>query len=72
MAKKNDPITEQDVGFANVAFVDDDGRRIVATVIGYDDGDTRVCNPRWDNAWHLKQDQVTRTDEPLNEPPADY
>jgi hypothetical protein len=61
------------VGYDNVAFVNDDGMRIVATVIGYDDdGMLIVGNPGWDDIWHVAVDDATITDEPMNQPPADW
>lgn len=60
------------VGYDNVAF-EDDGMRIVGTVIGMDDDETvLVGNPYFDSIWHVPVGRVTITDEPMNEPPAEW
>ena len=60
------------VGYDNVAF-ERDGLRIVATVIGYDDnGLMIVSNPEWDDIWHVAVEDAMITEEPLNQPPADW
>jgi len=60
------------VGYDNVAF-EDDGMRFVGTVIGTDDdGRLLVGNPYFDSVWHVPVDRATITDEPMNEPPADW
>ena len=60
------------VGYDNVAF-DLDGTRVIAHVIGYDgQGRLIVHNSAFDNAWHVPVEDATVTDEPENDPPADW
>ena len=60
------------VGYDNVAF-ERDGLRIIATVIGYDDdGVMIVSTPAWDDIWHVAVADAVITDEPMNQPPADW
>ena len=64
--------TRPRVGYDNVEF-EQDGLKIVATVIGYDDeGLMIVGNPDWDDIWHIAVEDAVVTDQPLNDPPADW
>ena len=66
----NRKLTEASVGFDNVAFDDDDGRRVVGTVIGINDDETVVTvgNPYFDAAWQVPVEEATITDEPMTQP----
>lgn len=58
--------------YDNVEF-ELDGQRVVATVINYDDdGQLVVCNPNWDNLWHIPVESARVVDEELNFPPEDW
>ena len=55
--------------FDNVAF-ECEGRRIVGTVINYDDdGLLIVANPFLDNLWHVPVEEATITSEHITRAP---
>jgi hypothetical protein len=62
------------VGYDNVEFWwQEENLRVVATVIGYDeDGLMIVGNPIFDDIWHVAVEDAKVTNQPLNEPPADW
>jgi hypothetical protein len=66
--------TKPRVGYDNLEFWwDEHDVRVVATVIGYDDDGLMILgNPNFDDIWHVAVEDATLTDEPLNEPPADW
>jgi hypothetical protein len=58
-------LTEQDIGFQNVAF-DDRGERIVGVLIGINrDGDYVVGNPYFNHTWHVPPALATPTDDAM-------
>ena len=60
------------VGYDNVAF-EQDGMRIVGTVIGIDDdGTLLVGNAFYDVIWNVPVDEATITNEPMSRPPEGY
>ncbi len=58
-------LTEQDIGFQHVAFVDD-GEEIVGVLIGLTPaGHYVVGNPYFDHTWQVPPELATPTDRPL-------
>jgi len=63
------PKTKPTPCFDNVAF-EDEGERIVGTVINYDDdGLLIVANPFLDNLWHVPVEEATITTEHITGAP---
>ena len=59
-------MTKPRIGYDNVVFRDNDGREIVGTVTGYDDGLLIVQNPlSSDHAWLVPVEVATVTDRDL-------
>ena len=58
-------LTEQDIGFQSVAFVDE-GERIVGVLIGITPrGEYVIGNPYFNCTWHVRPEAATPTDEPM-------
>lgn len=59
-------LTEHDIGFQNVAFVDDDGAEVVGVLIGLTPGGHYVVgNPYFNHTWQVPPELATATDRPI-------